>query len=1034
MLVADNPQYKTGKGVAEKYLEWQEAATMIDAPAPTEAEAMTMEKFDLLAESMGYSSGDEMAKELVAADTFDAAVRKAIDEKVKEKFPDAYAERKAQFELAKEVLYNDDSGLVIAEEKRLMQEMMEKAGERVENNAANKKASEVLRRKMMAVAAEELSGLPIKKATDVRRYMTAERAAARKAAVYMAKKDWINAVEQKQIQLFNHSMVQQALLIKRRSEVAMKYLKRQMKLDKEAWGKEEHFNQAAAILARFGFLHKSLSLEKKTETLQAYAERMNSLYDNVAIAPWLMDENYEAWNIGNQLTGQQLADVVNALKNIRTIGKFERKLSKIINGMQLDDTLESLYGQLESLKDVYVPQPGQDEKKSIVKGYLASLETRDTFLGRLDSWTHGIFSTVFGDSVQVQNDQEVQMVRDYHKSERESKQRWLPTPEAEKAADAKVHYEELGTSVDKWTLIAMAANLGSESSRHVLFSAAPVGMENSMLWVKDDEQTTGLNVVTFLENNLTKADWTRVQELWDNMAHFWPMVQEIQKRTTGFTEEGVKAMPFVVTIDGEATVMRGGYFPLMRDYRSGSHPYNVPNPADPLTLDNSHMKTMHTDNSYEIARTGATYPLDFSRDAHVRHVEDTIHDIAFRELVNDFRKLLNDEKLSAMLMRKIGRERYSVLKGWLQNVAHPWDENASIGEDWFGKSANWLRNKTVNVAIVLNLKTALQNVGNVALYANAVDGFTHKDVLDGISKAAFEFNTPAKWQEMMAFIKEHSVMMAARSDAPDWSIADMRSETSPGNALEQRTLEWGAQLLAFTDNLTAAPMWLTAYEKQIKAGATEQQAVLYADSLIRNTIGTARRNDVAAIMRGSRVMRLFTTFMSFFNTQYNQWPREANVYHEQRDIVRLTSFGASKWLMFCFFNLLTSLKNPFDEDDREDLLKDVISYPLTLFGPVGQVASEATKRAAGFKSYGYRFSAIQSSIDTLLNTTSKARKVVTGEEDVDTLVEPVAGLVGLGLGVPAQVNKLFFNGYDILFNGMEPQAEDIVRRRPKNDR
>ena len=1034
MLVADNPQYNTGKGVAEKYLEWQEAATMIDAPAPTEAEAMAMEKFDLLAESMGYTSGDEMAKELVAADTFDMAVRKAIDEKVKAKFPDAYAERKEQFELAKEVLYNDESGLVIAEEKRLMQEMMEKAGERVENNAANKKASEVLRRKMMAVAAEELSGLPIKKATDVRRYMTAERAAARKSAVYMAKKDWINAVEQKQVQLFNHCMVQQALSIKRRSEVAMKYLKRQMKLDKEAWGSEEHFNQASAILARFGFLHKSLKLEGKAETLQAYAERMNNLYDNVAIAPWLMDENFEAWNIGNQLTGQQLADVVNALKNIRTIGKFERKLSKIVNGMQLDDTLESLYGQLESLKDVYEPQPGQDEKKSIVKGYLASLETRDTFLGRLDSWTHGIFSTVFGDSVQVQNDQEVQMVRDYHKSERESKQRWLPTPEAEKAADVKVHYEELGASVDKWTLIAMAANLGSESSRHVLFSATPVGMENSMLWVKGDEQTTGLNVVTFLENNLTKADWTRVQEMWDNMAHFWPMVQEIQKRTTGFTEEGVKAMPFVVTIDGEATVMRGGYFPLMRDYRSGSHPYNVPNPADPLSLDNSHMKTMHTDNSYEIARTGATYPLDFSRDAHVRHVEDTIHDIAFRELVNDFRKLLNDEKLSAMLMRKIGRERYSVLKGWLQNVAHPWDENASIGEDWFGKTANWLRNKTVNVAVVLNLKTAMQNVGNVALYANAVDGFTYKDVLEGVSKAAFEFNSPAKWNEMMALIKSKSVMMAARSDAPDWSIADMRTETAPGNALEKRTLEWGSQLLAFTDNLTAAPMWLTAYEKQIKAGATEQQAVLYADSLIRNTIGTARRNDVAAIMRGSRVMRLFTTFMSFFNTQYNQWAREANVFLEQRDIVRLTSFVASKWLMFCFFNLLTSLKNPFDEDDREDLLKDVISYPLTLFGPVGQVSSEVVKRAAGFKSYGYRFSAIQSSIDTLLNTTSKARKVVTGEEDVDTLVEPVADLVGLGLGVPAQVNKLFFNGYDILFNGMEPKAEDIVRRRPKNDR
>ena len=52
----------------------------------------------------------------------------------------------------------------------------------------------------------------------------------------------------------------------------------------------------------------------------------------------------------------------------------------------------------------------------------------------------------------------------------------------------------------------------------------------------------------------------------------------------------------------------------------------------------------------------------------------------------------------------------------------------------------------------------------------------------------------------------------------------------------------------------------------------------------------------------------------------------------------------------------------------------------------------------------------------------------------DELVEPTATFVGTALGVPAQLNKLFFNGYDILFNGMDPEVGDIFRRRPKKER
>ena len=50
-----------------------------------------------------------------------------------------------------------------------------------------------------------------------------------------------------------------------------------------------------------------------------------------------------------------------------------------------------------------------------------------------------------------------------------------------------------------------------------------------------------------------------------------------------------------------------------------------------------------------------------------------------------------------------------------------------------GSVANWLRARTVNAAIMLNLKTAVQNLGNPLLYGNAVDGFGYSDVVAAVS-------------------------------------------------------------------------------------------------------------------------------------------------------------------------------------------------------------------------------------------------------------------------------------------------------------
>lgn len=243
-------------------------------------------------------------------------------------------------------------------------------------------------------------------------------------------------------------------------------------------------------------------------------------------------------------------------------------------------------------------------------------------------------------------------------------------------------------------------------------------------------------------------------------------------------------------------------------------------------------------------------------------------------------------------------------------------------------------------------------------------------------------------------------------------------------------------LLVATDNLSAIPVWMQAYGKKIRAGAGEAEAVDFANTVIRRTLGSSRVTEVAPLLRGGPMLKLFTTFQGFFNTQYNQWAREYNIFLKEKDIMRLTSFVGAKFIMFAFINLMLSAEDPFEEDKDEykKISKELLTYPMSLAGPVGQVGNAIWSRALGMQTYGYRMTAVQGTIEQMERAAGKVQKVWQKKADYDELIEPTATFVGTALGVPAQLNKLFFNGYDILFNGMEPEVGDIFRRRPKKER
>lgn len=1016
---------KTAKGIANRYLEGN-------------FDESKMATFDMIAEANGFTSGDELAKTIMSEPSFNGAVNRHIDEMVQDAFPDIYKERGLAEEAARDAMYNDESGLLINTEAQLIEDKAQGLlkGQR---DAETLRKLAVARRQTAKIQAQmDLQNrVKLKDALNTQKYITAERNAAAKAAVALENDDYSAAVRYKNVQAFNHACVVESVRLRNQYAKWQNYFRKQAKAKRETWGNERNFIQAAAIMERFGYKRKDYSDFEKTETLSDYLNDMDDLYDNVAVADWIMDEDVSITNPRERMTASQLEDIVNALKNIKAIAKQEMSINALQKGATYAEFKAEAQETLNKLKTIWKPQVGVAQQPTVMEKLKASLRSTDNLFEMMDDWQYGFFSKHFGAAIREAADNETRKILEYEEKTAQAYREWLPDKAAEKAADYQEKYDELGTSVDKHVLLKMLMNLGNESSARVLCSTRPVGFENSALWVDGDIVQTKINLIDFLGRNLTEADIKYAQDKIDIAEMYWSEMEALETRWTGFSPKKVEALPVELTLsDGKTVVMRGGYFPLMRDGDTGSKHAGQEVISDTDPRQGRNIRTMSTRRGHLKERVKAKYPVNLKRGAEFNVAMDAIHDLCFREVMGDFRKIMNDQEMYTLIKEKLGLADFSAFKEYLERAANPQGTNSgSVGESWMGSVANWLRARTVNAAIMLNLKTAVQNLGNPLLYGNAVDGFGYSDVVAAVSNYSMNMQLAEGYKSAKEFVYSKAPWMKERSVLPDISLRDMK-EMESLNPIEKKAVEFGTRLLVATDNLFAIPVWMQAYGKKIRAGAGEAEAVDFANTVIRRTLGSSRVTEVAPLLRGGPMLKLFTTFQGFFNTQYNQWAREYNIFLKEKDIMRLTSFVGAKFVMFAFINLMLSAEDPFEEDKDEykKISKELLTYPMSLAGPAGQVGNAIWSRALGMQTYGYRMTAVQGTIEQMERAAGKVQKVYQDKADYDELVEPTATFVGTALGVPAQLNKLFFNGYDILFNGMEPEVGDIFRRRPKKER
>lgn len=1051
MLVEDFSKHKTGKAVGRYYNSLIARTLDIEAKPLTEAETLEVMQFDTIAEFNGFKSGDELAQALLSESSLNQAVTEKANVLVNERFPDIMAERKSAEEAAREALYNDDSGLVIGVEYQIIEDAAAGILGQQRSTEAMLSLARARRQQARAAAKAELASMKMQDAINVRRYMAAERKAFAKSIEYAAKKDFPKAAEYKRQQALNNALVQESAALKAKHDTWKRYITRQLKAKKETWGTDQHFVQAGALFARMGLPKRGYDPMMRTQTLAEYVVEINTERDgNAGIASWLLDESVDLTNPLKTLNPYQFEDVIDALKNIKAIGRYENQARIADREETLADLKSKVLDATSKMKTRWEGGPNSNNKTSAIADYFIEMTSADNFFEEADGWTQGKFSEVFADGIQAAANKESRYLFEYEKAMSDAILELAPTRQERNALARESWNEELQANVARYNLIKMLAYMGTESSSNKLCSTADTStykefFSNSSLWVEGDPQQTRDNLIEFLGRTLTEAEVKYTQKLVDASGKAWNELVEVERRTKGFAPQKEEATPILLTLaNGKKVAFAGGYLPLVRYSDSGSKPMstNIVTPTDGFVPTNN-IRTMSTVAGSTKSRDNSVYPLDLRPGAESWNIRETIHDVAFRETIDTYRKLLSDSEVYSQLKRKFGVKRFKVLLQYVENAART---NDGATEDITStlKIVNLMRRKLTNTVILGNLKILSQNYGNPMLYGNNVEGFGHSDVIGAYAKFYKNINRQGWWREQTEFAYQKSAWMRERSQSPDYTLTVLREEQGQKEGFAKFVNDVSVEAMVFTDNMTALPVWIEAYHKKINSGASEDIAVRYADTVVRRGLGATRRYDVAPVMRGGPWAKLFTMFQSFANARYNEARREVGIAQslwskgdKEKAFKRALSYLIAKYFAFTLISTALAFEDPFEEDDRDGYLnwfKELLTYPTTMLGPVGGAASAMISTMTGMSMYGYRLTPIQSVPEQVLRMGSKVRSVAEGKADSEELIEPAAGLLGLYFEVPNQVNKIVFNAYDILHNDMTPRLSDVIRRRPKKER
>lgn len=822
---------------------------------------------------LGYESGDALIRAVRAARPAKALIEAETDARMRERHGDPLVDGNVA-DLARAAVHNEERSAVIEAELKALNKLRAASSIAVQQARKTGKAEQrqgvaMLRSPAtippLATISRIARGMIAQmRARDIRpgQYLAAARKASQAATVAAGEQDFNRAIANKQRELLNVELYRAATKAREEVEAIADYMQgfgKAAKRSRIAKAGQDYLDQIDGFLDRYEFARVPLSSLDRRDALATWIAAKERAGEPVSLPPGV--ENETRTNYKN-MTVDELRGVHDSVKHIEHLAKLKNKLltAKSQKELQIaiDEIVASINDNAKSVRgrrlETRLPS---DEAMRLVESGLAMHRKLSSMIREMDGVKDGgVMWEYIIRPINESADNEAVMNRD-------ATERFKALFDAYKGTDQSALYaisriDEIDNSLSKMGRIAVALNWGNADNRQKIMDGYG--------W---NEQQ-----IAAILNGLDQRDWDFVQGVWDFIDTYWPAIESKEKRVNGIAPEKVEAMP-VMTSFGE---YRGGYYPLKYDDRQSAqaHGDRVKEMAEQM------MKGAYTRATTRRGHTqarveGVKRPIRLDFGVMFEHVAQVIHDVTHHEMLIDVNRLLGSKEVSGKIIEVYGDVTYKQMQAAITDIAA--GNIPAIGA--FEKSINWVRTGMTISAMGWNIMTSLlQPFGISQSMVRVGPKWVGKGLARWFSDATHLENTAA-------WIMEKSPLMRSRIDTQLREINEIRQEVGLNTgkfsgwideAMRTVTLDKVSKqavvdsyfwLIYKGQQIADIPTWIGAYEKARAESNDEARSVALADQAVIDSQGGGQMKDLAGIQRGGPLLKVWTSFYSYFNVTYN---------------------------------------------------------------------------------------------------------------------------------------------------------------------
>jgi hypothetical protein len=1000
MVAPDGEQVKVEKGhrldtaaLAEMYPE-----SMLARPALERLQGMTRKDGlhpDLVAEMFGFTSGDQLVREIIAAENEAQLIEGLTDRRVLERYGDL-ADPDTLARAVDEAIHNEMRLKVLATELK-----------------AATKAQTPVRAIMQAAkdyAAKVLAG---KKLKDIkpRQHAAAETRAGKAAMQAFGKGDTATLATEKRNQVL------QGYLTKMSYEALDEVGKTRDFFRRVVTGKDDQVlktrdldvvNAARAILAAYGFGQKAKTAAEYLKVVQANDPEM------YAVLKDRVDSAVADAKPFNELTLEEMRGLRDEIDAMWYLAKRNRQME--VDG-DLLDRQEVQAALRERMEEIGIPDtvPGEGSAITPAEERLRKLQTLRAAARRVESWAEAkdggagagpfwryIWNTIKdpANRYRAEKGQALKALREAFDAIPGMQRGLIDAPEL----GYTFGKDEGGVGMSE--LMHALLHTGNESNKRKLLlgrkwaTESADGTLNTARWDAFIERM-------HQEGRITKAHYDARQQIWDILESLKPQAQKAHRDVFGkyFAE---------VTAEAQVTpfgTYRGGYVPAIADTR-------VVNDAALRKLAEQENEGMAyafptTSKGFTKSRVDYNRPLLLDLRTLSQHIDKVLLFSHMEQPVRDVRRVLMSPEVSQALTRIDPAAYDGLLIPWLNRSAKQQVEAPIPGDRGLMRFVSIARQRAGMAAMLANVSNTAQQITGFSLAAIKVKPRYLLGAMAEYAKAP---------KVVTQTVAEASPYMATRMENEVAQMIDGINDILLDPSLYEKAQAWTAKHAYFmqsaVDNVMSPIVWLAAYNEAIEGGASELDAKRLADGTVRQTQGTTQPEDVSRIETGNAFWRLFAQFAGYFNmqanvlgTRYAQTAEELGVRKGAGRMLYITTFGflIPAWVAEAIAQMFRG--GPDDEDKDGEYLDD---WLMAVFGfgtlrtatamiPVAGQGINAVVNAANTKPYDDRIATAPavSMIESAARAPSSVYKAIVDDASKQKAVRDVATLITLTTGLPA---------------------------------